>query len=224
MKKQAQQPPSDTRPGLRPVDTSRSSGAHKLGEISKKPDPPRFGPAIPKNGHSSGYTGKVVKGTRQLRGATRDKRPFSAAGYISPTEAVTPSLPCGPSANRGRGRVIQSSAATRSDLLFQPAHAQTSSTQASVDQSIGSSQAVPVKTPITCASPRGPASSKGPSVEVPHTHRPSEKRSVFSNEISQSLHTDSNIILSKGSSLLCNYSAAHGIPNSADFSCPIFSS
>lgn len=222
LKKQAQQPPSDTRPGLKPHDASRSSGAHKLGKISKKPEPPRFGPAIPTNGCSSGYTGKSVKGTGQLRGAARDKRPFSAAGCISPTEAVAPSLPSGPSANRGRERVIQSSAAIQSNLLFQPAHAQTSSTHASVDQSIGffpdvvdagllsswghsanplgpqPSQAAPVKTPITWASSRGPASSKGPSVEVPHTHRLSEKRSVFPNEIAQSLHTDSNIILSTG--------------------------
>lgn len=219
MKKQAQQPPSDTRPRLRP---SRSSGAHKLSEISKKPEPPRFGPAIPTNGRSSGYTGKAVKDARQLRGATRDKRPFSAAGCISPTEAVTQSRPSGPSTDRGRERVIQGSAAAQPNLLFQPAHAQTSSTQASVDQSIGFfpdivdpgllsswghsanplgtqlSQAVPVKTPITCASPLGPASSKGPSVEVPHTHRLYEKRSAFPNEIAQSLHTDSNILLCTG--------------------------
>src|SRR5260221_7280558 len=118
LKKQAQQPPSDTRPGLKPLDTSRSSGANKLGENSKKLDFPRIGAATTTNGQSSAYTGKAVKGTRQLRDATRDKR-FSAVGRISSTKAVTSSLLSNPSADRGRERVIQSSATTRSNLLSQ---------------------------------------------------------------------------------------------------------
>jgi hypothetical protein len=131
---------------------------------------------------------------------------------------VTSSIHSDPSAERGRERVIQSSATTRSNLLSQPAHAQTSSTQASVDPSIGlipdvvdsglfgswghsvdprgtqSSQAILTKSPITCASPRGPSSSKGPSVETSHTHRLSIKRCTFPNEIARSLHTHSNFI------------------------------
>ena len=217
LKKQAQQPPSDACPGLRPLDTSRSSGANKL-ENSKKPDPPRFGTATPTNGRSSGYTGKAVKGTRQLRGTTRDKRPFSAVGRISSTRTVTSSLPSDPGADRRRERVFQTSATTRSNHPPQPARAQTSSTQASVDQSIGffpdvvdsgllgswshsadplgtqSSQAITAKTAITCASPRGPASSKGPNAEVPRTHHLSQKRSASPNEIGQSLHTHSDFI------------------------------
>jgi len=212
LKKRAQQPPLDTRPGLRPLDTSRSSGANKLGENSNKPDSHRFGAAITTNGRSSAYAGKAVKGTRQLRGATRDKHHLSAVGRISPTKAVTSSLLSDTSADRGRERVIQSSATTRSNLLSQPAHAQTSSTQASVDPSIGlipdvvdsgilghsvnpqSSQAIPAKSPITCASPRDPSSPKGLSVEAPHTHRLSVKWSAFPNEIAPSLHTHSNFI------------------------------
>lgn len=220
MKKQAQQPPSDTCPGLRLLETSRSSGANKPGENSKKPDPTRFRTATPTNGRPSGYTGKAVKDTHQLRGATRDKCPVSAVGRIPSTKAVTSSLPSDPSADRGRKRVIRNSANTRSNLLSRPARVQTSSTHASVDQSIGlfpdvvdsgplgswghsadppgtqSSQAIPAKTPITCASPRGPASSKGPSIGVPHTHHLSDKQSAFPNEISQSLrlHTRSNIL------------------------------
>ena len=220
LKKQAQQPPSDTCPGLRPLETSLSSGSNKLGENYKKPEPPRFVTATPAKGRPSGYTGKAVKNTRQLRGATRDKCPFSPVGRISSTKAVTSSLPSDPSADRGRERVIRSSAATRSNLLSQPARVQTSSTHASVDQSIGcfpdvvdsgflgswghsadppgtqSSQAIPAKTPIACASPRCLAPSKGPSVEVLHTHRLSDKQSAFPNEIAQSLrlHTRSNLI------------------------------
>lgn len=215
LKRQAQQPPSDTRPGLRPLDTSRSSGANKLGEKSKKRDSPRFGAATTTNGRSSAHKGKAVKGTRQPHSATHDKRVFSAVGRISSTKAVTSSLLSDPSADRGCEHVIQSSATTRSNLLSQPTHAQTSSTQASVDPSIGlipdvvdsglfgpwghsvnplgaqSSQAIPS---ATCASPRGPSSSKGPSVDTPHTHRISLKRSAYPNEIARSLHTHSNFI------------------------------
>jgi hypothetical protein len=131
LKKQAQQPSSNTCPGLRPSDTvPRFSGAKKLDNKSKNPNPPRPGTIALTNGRPPGYHGKTVESTRQLD-ATRDRGLSSAVGRVSRTKTVISS------ADQKRGRVVQSSAVTRSGPLSQHANAQTSSTQASAGRSLG---------------------------------------------------------------------------------------
>jgi hypothetical protein len=157
---------------------------------------------------SSGYLGKAVEGTRQLLDATRDRRLFPATDRVISTMAAISSHPFCSGVNRKRKRVGQSLATTQSRLPSQPAHTQTSSTQAPVGQSLGCftdvvdspgsldpghladsrtklSQPIPARASVTYASPLGPLSKhacEGPRVETIQARRLSEKRSATSNQ------------------------------------------
>lgn len=212
---QAQQPSSDTCSGLKPPDTSLSSGANKLDNNPKKPNSSRSGTVTQTSVRPSGYLGKAAEGTRQLLDATRDRRLFPATDRVLSTMATISPHPFCSGVDKKRKRVGQSSATTQSRLPSQPAHAQTSSTQAPVGQSLGCftdavdssgfldpghladsrtqlSQPIPAKALVTYASRLGPLSKhacEGPSVEVIQTHRLSEKRSATSSEIVQRSRT-----------------------------------
>jgi hypothetical protein len=93
LRKQAQQPPSDTCLGFRP--SSRSSDAKKLLEDNSKtrnPALPHSGTVVLTSGHPSGYLRKTMKGPRKPLDTTRVRRLFPAPGCVPPTKVTISSV------------------------------------------------------------------------------------------------------------------------------------
>jgi hypothetical protein len=134
LNKQAQQPASDTTPGLRPPDVhALSSGTKKCENYSRRPDLVDSGSVVSTSGHrpiNPGRLPKVLVGTHQPRGASCELCPLSTS-LIYYVKAATSSVTIKPHyLSEG---VTQNFGTSRSPLL--PQSARSSSTLVSIGNS-----------------------------------------------------------------------------------------